>query len=99
MATGKIDMPIPKYIPMQGGSLASTSMYNFVRSASTPQGIYLRYIQNSPDNPFGSGVATAIITKPTDNGDYSIVLAFGSGGAKVSSQLAPNATAFTWTNL
>lgn len=99
MATGKIDMPIPKYIPMQGGSLGSTSMYNFVRSASTPQGIYLRYVQNSPDNPSGGAIATAIITKPTDNGDYSSVLLFSNGTAKVSAQLAPSATAFTWTNL
>lgn len=99
MATGKIYIPIPKYIPMQGGSLASTSMYNFVRSASTPQGIYLKYVQNSPDNPSTGSVATAIIAKPTDNGDYSIALVFTNGSCRVSTQLAPNATAFTWNQL
>lgn len=98
MASGKI-IGQSYFIPMQSGNLGTTSIYNFIRDINTPQGIHIKYVQNSPDNPFKGSVATAIIMKPTDNGNYSAVLLFSNGAAKVSAQLNPNATALTWNNL
>ena len=98
MATGTIKNQL-HYIPMESAYLGTTSMYNFVRSAGTPQGIHIKDVQNCPDNPTSGSVATAIILKPTSNGDYSVALVFTNGSCRVSNQLAPNSSAFTWKQL
>ena len=79
------------------GNLGYTSIYDYVRSSDCPEGISFRQIQNSSDNPLGSGrVAQIMVNKPLSNGDYAIVTCMGSGAIYESGQLSPSATSFDW---
>lgn len=95
MATSIIEKKITDLIANE--NLNETSIYDFARDTNNPVGVYCRQIQNSPDNPAGTGnVGTLYISKPTLAGNYTTAISVNNGNVFVTNQLQPNQTSFIW---
>ena len=94
MASTTIKKP---YIPdsILNGSVSS-NLFDFIKSSNCPADVSVWNVQYAPDSPIYRLVATAIISKPVTNGNYSTVLIFGSGALFVSGQINPSDTGLVW---
>lgn len=71
------------------------SIYNFLRDASVPSGVYTLRTQLATDSP-REGVISLTTVLKTSNGDYSVCHMMTSSDLYVSKQLSPNETELIW---